>query len=87
MDEVTRKALEGIAEAEAWKPSEGPIVLSGEYLRLVERVEQLPENRPGADKTWTERVLEEWKKMVESATVESATVESAVERTPEIRRE
>lgn len=57
MDEVLRRALAGIDEAVAWKPPEGPIVLSEEYLRLVERAERLPENRPGADKTWTERLL------------------------------
>lgn len=67
MDDVTRRALEGIAEAEAWKPAEGPIVLSREYLRLVERVEQLPESRPGTDKTWTEEVLESWASAVETS--------------------
>ena len=67
MDEVTRKALEGITDAESSKPNEGPIVLSDEYLRLIERVEQLPESRPGTDKTWTERVLESWNSTVETA--------------------
>jgi hypothetical protein len=67
MDEVTRRALDGIAAAESAQPSEGPIVLSKEYLRLVERAEKLPENRPGTDKTWTERVLEEWTHLVETA--------------------
>ena len=47
----------GVDAAVAWKPPEGPIVLSDEYLRLVERAEQLPENRPGTDKTWVERML------------------------------
>ena len=54
MDDETRRALDAIAEAVSSKPPEGPIVLSDEYLRLVEQVEQLPENRPGTDKTWTE---------------------------------
>jgi len=67
MDEVTRRAWAAIEAALAWKPPEGPIVLSGEYLRLVERVEQLPENRPGTDKTWTERVLAQWKHAVENS--------------------
>jgi len=67
MDDATRRALEAIAEAEAAKPPEGPIVLSEEYLRLVRRAEALPANRPGTDKTWTERVLSEWKRLVESA--------------------
>ena len=67
MDEVTRQALDGIEKAKAMQPRPGPIVLSDEYLRLIERVEQLPENRPGTDKTWTERALESWKKTLASA--------------------
>lgn len=67
MDDATRAALDAIAEAKARKPPEGPIVLSPEYLRLVERAEQLPANRPGTDKTWTERVLDSWKDAVENA--------------------
>ena len=67
MDDVTRRALEGIAAAKAWKPPQGPIVLSEEYLRLVERVERLPENRPGADKTWTERAIASWKHAMRTA--------------------
>ena len=67
MDDVRRRALEGIEAALAAKPPEGPIVLSAEYLRLVERAERLPENRPGTDKSWTERVVAEWKTFVESA--------------------
>jgi hypothetical protein len=67
MDEVTRRALEAIDAAKSAQPTEGPIVLSEEYMRLVERVEALPENRPGTDKTWTERVLEEWRHLVETA--------------------
>ena len=66
MDEVTRRALEEIAAAKAAQPSEGPIVLSEEYLRRVERAEKLPENRRGTDKTWTERVLAEWTHLVET---------------------
>jgi hypothetical protein len=67
MDDATRKALEAIDAAVAAKPPEGPIVLSEEYLRLVRRVEEIPENKPGTDKTWTERVVDEWKHLVESA--------------------
>lgn len=66
MDDVTRRALDGIAAAKAMQPKPGPIVLSDEYLRLIERVEQLPENRPGTDKTWTERVLESWKQALKT---------------------
>jgi len=64
MDEQTRRALDAIAAARGAQPAEGPIVLSEEYLRLVERAEQLPANRPGTDKAWTERVLSEWSRLV-----------------------
>ncbi|MEW6074474.1 MAG: hypothetical protein AB1726_18000 [Planctomycetota bacterium] len=67
MDDAARRAREGIAAAESTLPSEGPIVLSEEYLRLVERAEKLPESRPGTDKTWIERTLEEWTRLVETA--------------------
>lgn len=30
----------------------GPVTLSEEYLELVRRVEDLPENQSGADKSW-----------------------------------
>jgi len=67
VDDLTRKTLEEIDAAFASKPPEWPFVLSPEYLRLVERVEQLPENRPGTDKTWTERALASWKYMMENS--------------------
>jgi|GEM_PF-2594968 len=31
------------------------------YRRHVERLENLPENRSGADKTWVERGIAEWR--------------------------
>ena len=37
----------------------GPVLLSGEYLGAVERVEALPGNRSGADKTWIVRLVRE----------------------------
>lgn len=64
MDDVLRRALQGIAQAKAMSPPAGPVVLSDEYLRLIERVEALPQNRPGTDKTWTERALESWKEVL-----------------------
>jgi hypothetical protein len=67
VDEATRKALDVIKEAESRKPPEGPVVLSKEYLRLIERVENLPQNRPGTDKAWVERVVATWKYEVENA--------------------
>ena len=40
-------------------PARGPATLSARYLRDVAHVEQLPENRDGADKTWVLRLAEE----------------------------
>ncbi|TDJ66442.1 MAG: hypothetical protein E2O39_16425 [Planctomycetota bacterium] len=67
MDEPTRRAHDGIARAVAGRSPEGPIVLADEYLRALERVERLPVNRPGADKSWTERALFSWMSAVARA--------------------
>ena len=40
-------------------PERNPIALSARYLHDVARVEALPENRDGADKTWVLRLAEE----------------------------
>lgn len=61
MDQRLPCAHAAIEEASASLPPPWPFVLSAEYLRLIDRVEALPENRPGTDKTWTERALESWK--------------------------
>lgn len=66
VDDATRKTLEAIERAKVSLPPEGPVVLSDEYLRLIERVEALPENRPGTDKAWTERVLTSWKRALKT---------------------
>jgi hypothetical protein len=53
------KALRAIdaAVAEVARLS-GPVTLDAAYLRAVERVEALPENQSGADKTWVWEVIE-----------------------------
>ena len=38
----------------------GAVRLSPAYLRAVERLEELPENRPLSDKTWVEMTLREY---------------------------
>lgn len=40
-------------------PERRPITLSAEYLRDIAQVEELAENRDGADKTWVLRLAEE----------------------------
>lgn len=46
------------------QPAEGnPVTLSAQYLRDVARVEALPENRDGADKTWVLRFAAEMERL------------------------
>ena len=40
-----------------------PITLSAQYLRDIARVEALPENRDGADKTWVLRFAAEMERL------------------------
>jgi len=52
MDADTRRAL-SILDAFAKLPKEvGPVTLSQDYLDHIARVEALPENQAGADKSW-----------------------------------
>ena len=44
-------------------PEPDPIALSARYLRDVARVEALPENRDGADKTWVLRFAAEMERL------------------------
>ena len=37
-----------------------PARLENAYRRAIERLESLPENQSGADKTWVERAIAEW---------------------------
>ena len=38
-----------------------PIELAESYRRAIERLESLPENQSGADKTWVERAIASWR--------------------------
>lgn len=53
MDPAAETALRAIdaAVAEVARLS-GPVTLDEAYLHAVERVEAMPENQSGADKTW-----------------------------------
>jgi hypothetical protein len=37
------------------------------YRRAIARLESLPENQSGADKTWVERAIADWRKHYASA--------------------
>ena len=48
-------------------PEEGAVVLSREFVEAVRRWEDAPHNRPGTDKTWVERLVEESRRHHRSA--------------------
>jgi hypothetical protein len=45
----------------------GEIELEESYRRAIERLEALPENQSGADKTWVERAIASWRAHFERA--------------------
>lgn len=59
VDSDADKALRAIdaAVAEVARLS-GPVALDVAYLRVIERVEAMPENQSGADKTWVWEAIE-----------------------------
>jgi hypothetical protein len=59
MDSTDDKALRAIddAVAEVARLS-GPVTLDEAYLRAIERVEAMPQNQSGADKTWIREAVE-----------------------------
>ena len=38
-----------------------PIELDEAYLRAVKKLESLPQNQSGADKSWVERAIQSWR--------------------------
>ena len=62
--EEARAILDAAAR---WLPETSPVTLSEEYLRAVERVEALPSNRNGADKTWVLRLVDDTLRMRRTA--------------------
>ena len=57
MDVSAREALSLLAALRSASLPEGPVALSLSYLRRVARVEALPANQPGTDKTWVAQAL------------------------------
>lgn len=55
MDHEKQEALDAIDRAVAWvreRREQGSAPLSARYLKHIERVEALPQNQSGTDKTW-----------------------------------
>ena len=68
MDASTREALRQLAWARERVASRSPARLTTGYLLAVDRVESLPENGMGADKTWVLRLLTAARRLTASAT-------------------
>ena len=65
-DERALKILGEFAKA----PREvGPVTLSQEYLDHIARVEALPQNEPGADKSWVYRAIQSSRRTHASAVI------------------
>jgi hypothetical protein len=63
MDADTQRAL-NILDAFAKLPKEvGPVTLSQDYLDHIAKVECLPENQAGADKSWVHRAIQNSQRM------------------------
>ena len=63
MDADTQRVL-SILDAFAKLPKEvGPVTLSQEYRDHIARVEALPQNQAGADKSWVYRAIEKSRRM------------------------
>lgn len=57
MDRARKATLKSVTEPVFG----GPVSLGDEYRRAIDETEQLAHNQPGADKTWVEHSLREFK--------------------------
>jgi hypothetical protein len=67
MDPANAKALLILDSFREQAAPATPIDLPDRYLRAVERVEALPENREGADKSWVEASRREFREYIARA--------------------
>lgn len=61
MDPALEAAFRVLDELRAAGIPSGPVALSREYRRAVERVEAMPANQSGADKTWVSDADRDWR--------------------------
>ena len=66
MDAELEHALRGLDEAVEFAKSYR-FEMTEDYLALLAQVEALPQNRPGADKTWVWRLLDSSARFYKSA--------------------
>jgi hypothetical protein len=67
MDPANAKALGFLDSFRRRAAPPAPMDLTGSYLRALERVEALPENREGADKSWVEASRREFREYIARA--------------------
>ena len=58
MDPDTVRVLKLLDDVTKNLVTEGPFTLDEAYLRMIARVEAMPRNREGADKSWVWQCLE-----------------------------
>ena len=58
LDRSTELALRALEEAEEAARNLPPIVLDDHYIALIARIEAMPWNRPGTDKTWVHELYD-----------------------------
>ena len=63
MDEPSKRAPDSIPSPDA----EEKVELGSDYLDAIDRVESLPQNRSGEDKTWVWEVIERDRRHFERA--------------------
>jgi hypothetical protein len=51
----------GVSASRRKQSRKSAILLDDAYLKAVDKLESLPANRSGADKTWVERALRAWR--------------------------
>jgi hypothetical protein len=61
MDASVAEALRILDEIASSPIPTGPVRLSRGYLRAVRLLDSRPENQDGADKTWVERAIREFR--------------------------
>ena len=61
VEPVDARVIALLEALERAAPDPGPVPLSEDYLRAVERAEALPGNRAGMDKSWVERSRREFR--------------------------
>lgn len=67
MDADDERALKILDEFARMPREEGPVTLSQEYLDHIARVESLPQNQSGADKSWVYRAIQNSLRMYSKA--------------------